>query len=199
MKKCSGRNKLCIFSLNPASFAQTKKTRVVRVGSTKRFRGRLSDHRGTVKSGGGNHSGSVFRHHVGSALLRRNPELGDLQQWLDDDSSKSPEVRKAELKTERAVSAHIRSMPFLWINTSDESDSKGTHPCIKPNAIALLSRISPSGKNQIDQPSENWLGHDCVNPAVPSSWLWNVRHTTDTYDPAFLDEFELRVDGTNPI
>jgi NAD(P)-dependent dehydrogenase (short-subunit alcohol dehydrogenase family) len=53
--------------------------RVVRVGThalTEKSKttlwNRLSQHQGTIKSGGGNHRGSIFRHHVGTALIARD-------------------------------------------------------------------------------------------------------------------------------
>ncbi len=56
--------------------------RVVRVGthalkdrSRTTLRQRLSQHRGIRKTGGGNHRGSVFRKHVGAAVLNRSPDL----------------------------------------------------------------------------------------------------------------------------
>src|ERR1043166_7895880 len=46
-------------------------THAVSAGSKSTLRGRLKQHLGT-RSGGGNHRGSIFRLHVGAALLARD-------------------------------------------------------------------------------------------------------------------------------
>lgn len=64
--------------------------------------------------GGGNHRGSIFRLHVGTALLGIGlcPEAA--ATWGQGGSA-TPEVRRIEYPLEQAVSDHIGAMPFLWL------------------------------------------------------------------------------------
>jgi len=102
--------------------------RVVRVGthglrpSKSTLWDRLSQHRGTAagaRAGGGNHRGSIFRRHVGSALLA----TGDWPQEIRDSwgvgQSAPPGVCRVEHPLECAVSAYIGAMPFLWLEVDD--------------------------------------------------------------------------------
>jgi hypothetical protein len=46
-------------------------THALKAGSRSKLWGRLSQHRGPAKTGGGNHRGSIFRLIVGAALINR--------------------------------------------------------------------------------------------------------------------------------
>jgi hypothetical protein len=82
--------------------------RVVRVGTHALTSGsfttlwkRLSQHRGSVSSGGGNHRGSIFRLIVGAALAPREPESA-APSWGRGNSA-GPDIRAGELDLERQV------------------------------------------------------------------------------------------------
>jgi hypothetical protein len=241
-------------------------THAVSRGSTRTLWDRLSTHRGTARTGGGNHRGSIFRLHVGTALLNRDPQLrASVDSWAkgssaprdvreaeheveravsshirgmpflwiraEDDagpdsvraiiernaiallnrypqlrssvdswakeSSAPRDVREAEHEVERAVSSHIRGMPFLWIRAEDDAGPDSVRAIIERNAIALLSCSAPESGPTADPPSTGWLGHDCDNEAVRSSGLWNVRHVGERYDSSFLDLLESCVSNTH--
>ena len=55
-------------------------THALKYGSRASLWGRLAQHRGVVKHGGGNHRGSVFRKLVGSAVTARQPSLA-VESW----------------------------------------------------------------------------------------------------------------------
>ena len=80
--------------------------------------GRLRQHRSHLAGrdpGGGNHRGSVFRRHVGAALIHRDghsPAL--LASWLDRHGP-HPGWASQETGIERSVSRNIGSMPVLPI------------------------------------------------------------------------------------
>jgi len=161
--------------------------RVVRIGthaliptSRTTLWNRLSQHRGHLKGrsyGSGNHRASVFRRHVGSALIARgNWPDGLLVSWLD----RHHPGQWAELEddVEHAVSRHIGAMPFLWLNVPERED----RVFIERNSIAFLSCLA-GGQ---DRPSAGWLGHDATRFEIRESGLWNVQHVYDPYDPAFL-------------
>lgn len=161
--------------------------RVVRIGthglttgSRSTLRSRLAQHRGS--SSGGNQRGSIFRRHVGAALMAAG-RLPTVSGWLQG-SSATPEQRAAERDTEVLVSQHIGAMPFLWLPIEDAAGPASDRGFIERNAIALLSSTAVG---RLDPPSANWLGHHAPAPAVRSSGLWNVRHVGEPCDQAFLD------------
>ena len=182
--------------------------RVVRIGTHALTDGsrstlwqRLSQHRGSAKSGGGNHRGSIFRLLLGLALARR----GDCplpRSWgVGADSGAATRklgfgsraaVKEAEVDLERRVSAYIGEMPFLWLNVPDAPSTASARGRIERNAIALLSHARTSAA---DRPSANWLGAHSDRPRVRASGVWNNNHVDEDYDAAFLDELATLVDA----
>jgi hypothetical protein len=165
--------------------------RIVRVGThalrpTDRTTlwGRLRQHRGRIggrNPGGGNHRASIFRGHVGTALIRRDGLPGGLQEsWAS--SHPHPEWTEEEDQLERAVSQHIRSMPFLWLAIPSHPDGTSDRAFIERNSIALLSCATGS----LDTPSSSWLGHHAASSNVRRSGLWNSNHVDEPYHPEFL-------------
>ena len=182
--------------------------RVVRVGthglkngSQSTLWGRLSQHRGSLRSGIGNHRGSVFRLLLGVALAKQNniplPEswgvgnsAGEAARNLGVDRSA---VNEAEVGIEARVSEYIGQMPFLWLSVNDAPGPSSKRALIERNAVALLSSY---GWPCADSPSTEWLGHYSDRERVRLSGLWNNHHVDETYDPSFLDEMESQIDTT---
>ena len=175
--------------------------RIVRVGthavsanSKSTLWGRLKTHLGT-RGGGGNHRGSIFRLHVGAALLAR----GGVSVPTWGVGSSAPQAlrscvtaQKAEADYERKVSEHIGAMTVLWVDVSDEPGPSSKRALIERNAIALLSnRFAP-----IDPAGAGWLGHHSPRDEIRRSKLWNLNHVDQTYDPRFLDDLEAAVERT---
>lgn len=166
-------------------------THAVSVGSKSSLWGRLRSHRGSHR-GEGNHRGSVFRLHVGAALLaaegRRLPTWGL-------GSAASSGVRGAEAAHERHVSRHIGAMSILWIDIPDEPGPESARAVIEKNGISLISnRFDP-----VDTPSEHWLGHHSLRAEIRRSGLWNLNHASQFYDPSFLSLMEDCLGPTSPI
>ena len=166
--------------------------RIVRVGthavsanSKSKLWGRLRTHRGS-RAGGGNHRGSIFRLHVGAALLAR--EHAEHDTWGIGYSAPR-ETRVHETDLELRVSGHIGAMTVLWIEVPDEPGASSARAYIERNSIALLSRIL----NPLDPPSEGWLGLVSPRDAIRRSGLWNLNHVSEHYDPHFLDVLETFV------
>ncbi|MCT9934530.1 hypothetical protein N5079_30425 [Planotetraspora sp. A-T 1434] len=176
--------------------ADGNRPRVVRVGthaliatSRSTLWARLAQHRGHVggtNPGGGNHRGSVFRLHVGNALLATGG-------WPEEIAQSWPKIRatsqqrQAERPLELAVTAHIAAMPLLWLDVPDRAQ-RGT---IEANAISLLSQRTGG----IDPPSPGWLGLHTANARVAGSGLWNSNHVNDRYGPSFLDDMHACVNA----
>ena len=140
--------------------------RVVRIGahgltngSRSTLWGRLSQHRGSSRSCGGNHRGSIFRLVVGIALAKRvkiplpdswgvGRSVSEAARKLNVDMSA---VNEAEAGIEARVSEYIGQMPFLWLNVNDAPGSTSSRGLIERNAIALLSGctgLPPTGRRQ---------------------------------------------------
>ena len=194
---CTGRQpwpkRGVYFFMEPTEFRTDSGSglRIVRIGTHALKRGsgatlwrRLSQHKGQLRSGGGNHRGSVFRLLVGTAII----ESGSLNcpTWDDRSGTASREVKNSELPLEKAVSKTIGEMPFLWLAVEDAPGPTSVRGCIERNAIALLSNYA---KSPVDPPSPSWLGHNCNCEMIHRSGMWNSNHVEERYDPAFLDEF----------
>ena len=165
--------------------------RVVRVGthalnkgSKSTLWGRLRNHRGSAK--GGNHRGSVFRLHVGGALINQHQfSSPGAATWGVKNSAKR-NVRRQERLIEQSVSSYVGQMKVLWVEVNDEPGPSSSRGYIEQHAIRLLSRIGDA-RVLADPPSAGWLGQHCRAKHVRDSGLWNVRETEGAYDPAFLD------------
>ncbi len=169
--------------------------RMVRVGTHALKKGskatlwkRLRQHRGTLTSGGGNHRGSVFRWHVGTALIKRDNWHGSVRNSWTVRRGLPKRERQKEIDLEVAVSEYISKMPFLWLEVDEVPRPHSMRGYIERNAIALLSNYNHRN-NTVDPPSSNWLGHDAFNQVIHKSVLWNVNHVDDSYDPTFLSQF----------
>ena len=161
-------------------------THALKAGSRSTLWGRLSQHRGNLSgthAGGGNHRGSVFRRHVGDALIRRGLAVATSAQTWGQGNSANRAVQEMEHVLEQEVSRYIRSLPFLVLGVDDEPGPDSDRGVIEPNAIALLSNYR---REVIDAPSESWLGMSAANPRIRESGLWNVDWVDGEYDPRFL-------------
>jgi len=166
--------------------------RIVRVGthavsanSKSALWGRLRSHRGN-RAGGGNHRGSIFRLHVGDALLRRdNAFIGELSTWSVG-STASNVVRLAEAEHEQRVSAYLGRMSLLWVEVPDEPGPNSDRGYIERNSIALLSNTL----RPLAPPSQSWLGLHSPRMEIRSSGLWNLNHVQQQYTPEFLSVLE---------
>ena len=174
--------------------------RVVRVGthglrpSSSTLWKRLSQHRGNSGGrfpGGGNHRGSIFRLHVGEALLASGDYPPEISRTWGRGSSAPLEIRTAEYPLERDVSTYIRAMPFLWVEVDDAPGPASERGLIERGAIAVLSNLA---RPPNDPPSPCWLGHRSARDAIRSSGLWNVNHVRDApSSDAFLSALETHI------
>ncbi|MBN1260079.1 MAG: hypothetical protein JXB35_05310 [Anaerolineae bacterium] len=175
-------------------------THGLKTGSKSTLWKRLRQHRGTAGgkyAGGGNHRGSIFRLHVGTALINRDEWSADISGEWGVGSSAGAAIRRKEHPLEQAVSQHIRSMPFLWVEINDPAGPESLRGYVKRNAIGLLSNWNP--KRLIDPPSESWLGRWAESAAIRHSGLWSVKHVTDDYDPGFLDLLSKYCSRSDPV
>ncbi len=165
-------------------------THAVSTGSKTTLWNRLALHRGRA-AGGGNHRASVFRRHIGGALLKARPDEFSTASasWSRVDTA-SRRSRPRERELEHEVSRYLGGLPFLWLAVDDAPSRSSLRHTIECNTVALLSN---AGKPPIDPPSPAWLGWDATNAAIAESGLWNVNFVYDTYDPAVLDVLEEQI------
>jgi hypothetical protein len=196
IEECSGRlpwpSHGVYFILEEGELRADNRTpRVVRVGthglkagSTTTLWGRLAQHRGTRPPGraGGAHRGSVFRQHVGRALIARGHHPEASASW--GKSTREAKARRPhEAALEALVSHTIGAMRVLVIPIEDESGPASARAIVEANTIALLSNFH---RPALDPPSGRWLGHHAAAEKVRRSGLWNVNHVTDEHDPVYL-------------
>ena len=174
----------------------TSQNRIVRVGTHAVSKGakstlyqRLKQHKG-MNNLDGNHRSSIFRLHVGNALIQKNNLK--CSTW-GQDIKINEEQKKQESIIEKMVSEYIGEMPVLLININDDSSKYSDRSYIEQNMIALLS----DNYLPIDYQYENWLGNYSIHNAVRSSSLWNVDYTKNKdYDKNFLEILQIHIDIT---
>lgn len=149
LRMCAGRmpwpGRGVYFFFEPNEFRQeTENARVVRVGthavsvgSASTLWGRLHTHRGGA-DGSGNHRGSIFRLHVGNALIERDGLREAYPIWGKGQSAPS-EVRLQEAPLERLVSEHIGRMRIVWLAINDPPGAFSDRRFVERNSIALLT------------------------------------------------------------
>jgi hypothetical protein len=159
--------------------------RIVRVGahglitgSRSTLIGRLRQHHGSP-TGGGNHRGSVFRQHVGFAMIGSG--TAGASSW----GSKRPDrLREASLEIE--VSRYLRALLVVVLDVPDEPGPNSLRGLVERNAVGLLAGASPGEESS----SPAWLGRQAKEEAIRASGLWNVRHVDHPVEAAFLRELE---------
>lgn len=205
-KRCGGRRRLAncdgamawpargvYFFFEDGECREDGTPRVVRVGthalrpsSTTLWR-RLAQHKGNVggaRPAGGNHRGSIFRLHVGTALLARGDWPVAISNSWGKGATATGAVRAEEHLLEHAVSAYIGAMPFLWVAVDDAPGPASDRGIIEAGTIALLSNYDCP---PIDPPSAGWLGHSAASPQVRASGLWNANHVREHTSGRVLD------------
>ena len=159
--------------------------RIVRVGTHRvngRFRKRVLQHYGPVSPLGGNRRGSIFRKHVGAALLRKaDPYDTGLKDWL---AKNGPPFPTLEAEVSRTLRGNFTFVCFPVDNREERLRLEG-------GLIALLAQHPLRG------PSTGWLGRHALAGEIRSSGLWNVQHIADDpITPADLERLSELVQVT---
>ena len=152
-------------------------THAVSRGSKSSMRNRLRNHLGT-SSGSGNHRGSIFRLHVGRAMLEADGGGEQLSSWGLGQTA-SAEIRASEDEHERRVSEYLGRLRVFIVPINDEPSKDSMRAHVESQLIALCS----DGLQTIDKPSPKWLGRRSPMERIVHSGLWNLRDVGSRYKP----------------
>ncbi len=173
-------------------------------GSSSSLWQRLRTHRGTTSGNyadGGNCRGSVFRLHIGNAIIEdegledKYPHWGVPHRQLPDNISTS-EIRAQEHPLELRVSERIRNLPFLVIDIPGKPHADCDRARLEKNLIALVSharRTNPHLKK------DDWLGHHSPRAEINKTGLWNLDHVNSFYTDSIISEVTPYIESTSPI
>jgi uncharacterized protein DUF6884 len=159
-------------------------THAVSIGSKATLRSRLRNHLG-LGDGSGNHRGSIFRLHVGRALLERDGLAERLPSWGRGQDA-PPDVRGVERNHEIRVSDYLRALEVFIIEIDDLPSKNSLRAAVERQLIALCSEAM----QPIDRASANWLGRYSPMPAIAQSGLWNLRDVGRKYEPDGIGSVE---------
>ncbi|WP_139306116.1 DUF6884 domain-containing protein [Methylomonas sp. LWB] len=151
-------------------------THAVSEGSKATLKNRLRCHAGQI-DGTGNHRGSIFRLHVGRALLVKEETVASLTSWGDGQNA-SAYIRNIEKQHELRVSEYLGSLEVFVIDADDVPSKNSLRASIERQLIALCSEDF----QLIDHPSKEWLGQFSSMPTIVRSGLWNLRDVGRKYD-----------------
>ena len=159
-------------------------THGVSAGSTATLRNRLRTHFGT-RNGFGNHRASVFRLHVGRAIIERD-RLNEIFPNWGKGQSAPKEVTEQEAPLEIRVSEYIGKLRVLYIPIADAAGKGSMRATIERQFIALVTEnICP-----VETSSPSWLGQFSDKATIRETGMWNVRDVGGNYDLRFLEFFD---------
>lgn len=110
---------------------------------------------------------SVFRKHVGRALIERDDVR--CPTWMRSKAPSSTEERHAEAELEKCVTKVMEAMSVTWL-VVQEPDRRSR---IEGELIRMLSNYR---RQAVDPPSEDWLGRFHDDERIRDSGLWNIEH-----------------------
>ena len=141
-------------------YEQSEGSRIVRVGTHKAEAGlytRLRKHFGTRNSSRAWRRTSVFRLHVGGALLNRDQDPR-IQEWADRQGERMPDV-------EALVTDQLLTTFTLRALQVDSLEERLSLEC------ALIATLSAT-----PDMTPEWLGQYAVSSRIRESGLWNSDH-----------------------
>jgi hypothetical protein len=151
-------------------------THGVSAGSRATLRDRLRTHLGT-SDGYGNHRSSVFRLHIGEALIRQDGLRARYPDWGIGQSSTGT-VRDNERALEQKVSELISNLLVGYVAVADESTKASVRSLIERLSIALFTeRLLP-----VEAPGPHWLGLHSKHDVIVKTGLWNLRDSGSKAD-----------------
>lgn len=158
-------------------------THAVSRGAASTLRSRLRTHAGTAALAG-SHRSSIFRLHVGGALLLADPTR--VPSWGNGSGGTADAATRAsEAELERDVSRRLREMRVVLVSVNDEPSAQSDRAYIERNAIGLVSTIG----HRLDPPSPQWLGNSSRRAEIREHGMWNLDHLEYSAHPDFARVF----------
>lgn len=151
-------------------------THAVSAGSQASLRGRLRTHLGPANEIG-NHRSSIFRLHVGRAMLEAGPGHASLPTWGAGQDA-DLQIKALELEHEVAVSRYLQRLQVVLLDIDDEPSKDSMRARVEMQLIALFSDTM----RPIDLPTSEWLGLKSPVASIRQSGLWNIRGVGGKYD-----------------
>lgn len=162
------------------------KPRITRVGTHEkqgRLPARINQHFSGVREG------SVFRKHLGGALMKLNAEPeAEVKAWYkkrkEDSRFNDPEFKHYE----EEVTNQAEDSSYRVLRVDDSSERLN----IEEKFIALFSHCEACC------PSKKWLGNYAYRKEIRDSGLWNVKHihSVNEFTPNDLPRLRLLIDET---
>ncbi|MGM4929722.1 DUF6884 domain-containing protein [Tardiphaga sp. 619_E2_N8_5] len=159
-------------------------THGVSAGSTATLRNRLRTHFGT-RAGQGNHRASVFRLHVGRAIIERENLQEQFPNWGKGQSA-NRDITDRESPLEMRVSQYIGNLRVLAIPVLDSAGKSSMRATIERQFIAMFTEHLCA----LEPADPNWLGRFSDKPSIREMGLWNIRDVGEQYDLKFLTFLE---------
>lgn len=154
-------------------------THGVSLGSKSSLRNRLRNHLGP-SHGIGSHRGSIFRLHVGRAMLeaggRNEPEV---PSWGVGQQAPKP-VPDLEIALERRVTDYLRQLEVFVFAIDDPASKTSLRAVAETQLIGLMT----AGGVGLEAMSDRWLGNHSPVASIRQTGLWNVRDVGAPYRPA---------------
>ena len=180
---------------NEPSLLYNKCPRIVRVGTHAVSKGskttlwhRLKTHKGT-NEGLGNHRSSIFRLHVGSAIIKK--ESISCETWGKGKIAPS-NAKSMEKDVELLVSDYIGKLGVIVIDADGYPSSTSIRAFLEKNSISLLSACNSS----FNFATISWLGNYSIKEEIRRSCLWNVNHINAHFDNTFLNSLQQQAEIT---
>jgi hypothetical protein len=155
-------------------------THGVSAGSVATLRNRLRTHLGT-RAGAGNHRASVFRLHVGRAIIERDGLQQRYPNWGKGQSA-AKDITELEAPLESKVSEYISNLRVLFIPVLDTAGTGSMRALMERQFISMFTENLCA----IEESSPSWLGRFSDKPSIRDSGLWNVRDVGSEYDLKFI-------------
>jgi len=143
-------------------------THGVSVGSKATLRDRLRTHLGT-SDGFGNHRSSVFRLHVGEAIIRRDGLRKRFAQWGSGQSAPAL-ARERERPLEKKVSEVISKLHVATVEVADVAMKTSARAVMETSAIGLFTENC----QPVEHPGPNWLGRSSAHELIARTGLHPV-------------------------
>jgi hypothetical protein len=156
-------------------------THAVSAGSRSTLRTRLRAHFGQ-RDTTGNHRASIFRLHVGNALLARSSRQASYPSWgkgMSADRATKDEERALEVE----VSRYLSRLLFSFVELSDASSPTSQRSQLERASINFLG----ADGIPLESPSQGWLGLSARPEIIRSTGLWNIQHNGERFVRRDLD------------